>query len=1231
MSSFRNKESGLFSSGKKAGSSAANPEPNASIERDGSFDENREDAGYKPGDNKLTGTNDFELDSLRIVIDEPAKLDKIPEFDLYDASEPEDELQKLPKNDSEAAPDLTQNDPFVEPMKELDSTKDLQYNINEGFEGRPKAQSPEEAVAETSEQHAIYQPTSLTGSNKDTRENPVTESPLISRSSSLYSLQSLIFSGQSASSMSSMSPYPDNGARLLKFLSSDSQLQTLFTEAARKVSLERFEKNFRRCLQLFSEHLRIEGKRSRLLRDASTVVRHFSTNAAHLIRRSLEDRFNESGRFKHNIPEIESSDDGNDADDEHDKNDNVENNNELEDNDEEESIPGLELALYESNAFQMLRDNLRLFLSPDPAERAVFEAWSPEQSRSLPDELIHHVEWELVRFLDTSYQKGQALGRILTLSGQDEDAQASTCEEYLKENWPEAGPLLLEAIEKFFTVRDDGKRFFESPYYSRNDRETVLIQAFPDEGKTETSRFHIIVKAQYTFQLQMTAAISWLCATCRQSPFDNICYSSVAVKADDAPDKKQPRMVDYTSKTIRYSLLDLQPVASNKSCWHDLFPRCVLAYGFPIRPRNKGVGLEINFAEMVMVSRCLSFVEYDCGFIAHGLTSLLIPTRALEEDDAVQWHFENKTKQFPGRLCRVSEIMRLTKFDDWHRVPCPDDLVTRRCFLGLAKRADVVIGTKGYQTEFVLSEAPIAKEKDLTELCVNSQPLVTGPGYVEFMSSSGNVLRLSTSAQSVDYSRSNQDLCDALKCSRTHLVLLYDTKSETGWYLPQASVALHMAHAKISNRNYQLYDDDRMISNDNLTPFSRVGPDGWAEASDAILMSLELKVRKYNRLNSSKKGPIEEDFGDFIRNTWHTLDNVETYLTSKEPHFQHHAPHCIHGVEYVHAMDEEPLTRMHIKEAIVNQAWARLTSLERIVIFTKDVAPPIAPDTSNLCKPWISVPPGQNYLVVMGTAAKSFLARQKAGIAESVNWELGQELIQSHELGSNAPIFHVQKLRVARTPHPNEPILAALAKSIGCCLVFGNDSEKECLETLDNPEPSSPEEMSINSAPRLGGSIFDTTTPVDQDAADGDESPASEYSQGTCQTFIFDGSLPFCGSSAESGGPESGSSAVIRLQKVEDNCDGPSTYTLSKSSQGSSVAISGFRLSGQKKWRSKGKPARPSSSGQEHASSSSVPRGVTTETLPKKLDLERKRVGDEPNRIEGKRRENINTAKRERT
>jgi hypothetical protein len=423
---------------------------------------------YEIGEGKLNRTNELELKSLRIIMDEPAKSVDNPEDDLYDASEPEHERRKAPKNDSEATLDFSNNDLFVQSTKESDGTRFLQYNLTEtALAGTPKTQVFGDPI-ETSEQQVTYQPTSLPGISSESGENPAVERPVMSRSSSLCSLQS-IFSRQSVSSKSSSisayPPYRDNGDRLLEFLSSDSQLQALFNEVTPKVDLDRFEKNFRRCLQRFSEHLHIEGKRSPLLRDASTVVRHFAKNTAHSIRRVLEeDGFKESRKPTLHLPqEIETS---GDEDDEGDEDDSIDADEEL----EEESIPNLEQALRDSNAFQMLRDNLRLFLNPNQAERAVFEAWSPEQPRSLPDELIHNIEWELVHFLDINYEQQQELGRIFTLSGQDDKAQATTCKEYLAENWPEAGPLLLEAIEEFLIIRNNGElnSFFERLYYSVN-------------------------------------------------------------------------------------------------------------------------------------------------------------------------------------------------------------------------------------------------------------------------------------------------------------------------------------------------------------------------------------------------------------------------------------------------------------------------------------------------------------------------------------------------------------------------------------------------------------------------------------------------------------------------------------------------------------------------------------------------------------------------------------------
>jgi hypothetical protein len=899
------------------------------------------------------------------------------------------------------------------------------------------------------------------------RSSSTAPSSTLSRSSSLYSLQSLISTVQYQSSVSSLTSAPHYGDRLLAFLLKDLELLDLFEEAAQRVSMDRFEKNFRRCLQQFSEHLRMEATSPLFLR-ASKVVRQFSTNTAHSIRRTLEESRGRSSEQSYidgiqptegllTVIEIGQDSDSDNSDEE---------NPDVDIREEEygeEPVPELEVALLESRAFQMLRDNLKLFLRPDPVERAIFETWPIQQPRTEVQGFVHEANWEIPKFLDLNFDK-HPLGKILTLTGHDENAQAVSCEEYLQETWPETGLLLLEAVEKFLLVGDEGRLSFHGSNFDHqfltsyhlaivsNASGRIHIRAPKNVEEPGNSTIYILVVADYVSQVQLGKSISWLCAAFRPSPHEGVRRSSVRVMTDQTPRKGKGATPSPNSKsrTIRYTLRDLEAMSPNKPCWHALFPHGVLAFGFPIRNRTEGVGLEISFADMAVASKSVGLIELNNGLIAHGLRSVLIPMKVLPKEDGVQWHFEDKTKQGLGRLARLSQIMNLPRFKGWHRELRPERLVGRRCFLGLAKVSRVVIGTEGYQIDFEMSGAP----RSVVALSSNSQSFTNNAGSFGYTNSIGNWVQLAASAQFA-YSPQNKDIFDVLATGRERLVLLFDTQHQIGWYVPQASVVLNMAHSSISMCNYQLYNGQSEVLKEHSSVYSTAGPDGWAAANRAIKDSLKFKVRKHY---CPETGPVEEDFGDLIRRIWINLDNIGDTLASKEVEFRkanRSAPHYIHGVEYKYAANSEHSSRMQIKEAKVDQSWAHLTSLEPTVVFSKNIQPAIAPDVSNLCKSWATVPVGQNYLVLMGAAARFFLQEQDAGIVKGVTWDFDGSLIQTHGPESNTPVYHVQKLRSTANPGPNKPILRAIAAYRNCCLVFGNDSEMPCLGDFSGLSTSS--------------------------------------------------------------------------------------------------------------------------------------------------------------------------------
>jgi hypothetical protein len=165
-----------------------------------------------------------------------------------------------------------------------------------------------------------------------------------------------------------------------------------------------------------------------------------------------------------------------------------------------------------------------------------------------------------------------------------------------------------------------------------HDQATLVFKLGRDSEK-EHPYMHtsVTVMAEHAVHEKVAAALTWIITAVRHSEYSQIAFSTAKI---EAVNKKLPK--------IAIALVPLEVVPSGDFCWHPLFSRCVIAKGFPIKPRKQGRGVEISVANMLYLARCSSFVEYDGGLIAQGLRSFLIPIEELRNDNAVQWHFEPK-------------------------------------------------------------------------------------------------------------------------------------------------------------------------------------------------------------------------------------------------------------------------------------------------------------------------------------------------------------------------------------------------------------------------------------------------------------------------------------------------------------------------------------------------------------------------------------------------------------
>ncbi|CZR67180.1 uncharacterized protein PAC_17079 [Phialocephala subalpina] len=877
---------------------------------------------------------------------------------------------------------------------------------------------------------------------KQTAQEQPAQAPKISRSSSnssLNSLASLVFSlAQSThSSVSSTNSDPVYLQRLVNLLLNDRGLKGLFEVAANKLPLDKFENNFRRCLHQFSEHLRIEAPVS-LPKNAPRLIRRFSTNAAHSIRRTLEHTSRTPEPTKQSaqepiliptespvVDDIDETEEG-EADDFEPDLDEMEEEHEGEDG----NLSTLEAAILASSSFSLLRENFRIFLESDQVQRAAFDCWPAGLPLSEATELRYCTFPGLRRFLESRSPMERSLGKVLTFTGTHEAAEAISCEGYLLREWPEIGQCLVRCLEHF--ISSDLRLAVE------DTDDCISVRLFPVEDTSSQNGIIMAARASYRLHSQIAAAASWLSAVLRVSPHQNVCKSHVSVKAMCLDASTEQEFAEHPKKVIQVTLSPLERITNPLTCWHSLFPHNVIAHGFAIRPRLQGRGLEISFANLAFASRCLSFVAYEDGLIAHGLKSVIIPITELKNDDAIQWHFESKVKQPSRKIASIPQILRLHGIDDWYRELDPKQLMDRRCFLGWVEKANVVIGTPGYALEVRPSRAqacPSVKH-------IQRYELTAGLSILSWATIQGTYVREPVSIPNAISTSQQNDLLDIINAATDDHAIIFDHDQETGWCLPQTSVVLQMAHSMITMNHYELYDGDLVVSKNEPRFLAQPSSDGASAACIALKQSFGLKIRKQTA------GPdifVEEAFPTLLARIWHTISDIAVSLESaanKLHLVEDLTPKYILGVDLQEALKNKQ--SMGIRRVLVNQPWTHLTVENPVVFFCRNFRAPIVP-ASITCKSWSSVPPQQNLLVAMGSAVRTFLDSRNDGLAEGLHWcASSPKLIETHPKAGNASIRHIQKLQSKRKPVSNAKVRAAIQSYLQGAFIFGNGTEIKC-------------------------------------------------------------------------------------------------------------------------------------------------------------------------------------------
>ena len=185
-----------------------------------------------------------------------------------------------------------------------------------------------------------------------------------SEQSSVSSVESLadgVFSIISGSSNSSVVGPTGAGERLVSLLLSDTQLSSLYQETLKRVSANKFERNFLRILNNFASELRKEAENPQQ-RSVAKLVRYRARNSAHIVRNAL---YSPDKPQEDIIPRFEVY---------HESIDKESDESEIgsgSDHEDDTDLQQLEDFILTSQAFIELRHKLTLFIYPTNEEKVV--------------------------------------------------------------------------------------------------------------------------------------------------------------------------------------------------------------------------------------------------------------------------------------------------------------------------------------------------------------------------------------------------------------------------------------------------------------------------------------------------------------------------------------------------------------------------------------------------------------------------------------------------------------------------------------------------------------------------------------------------------------------------------------------------------------------------------------------------------------------------------------------
>ncbi|KFZ19687.1 hypothetical protein V502_03498 [Pseudogymnoascus sp. VKM F-4520 (FW-2644)] len=648
------------------------------------------------------------------------------------------------------------------------------------------------------------------------------------------------------------------------------------------------------------------------------------------------------------------------------------------------------------------------------------------------DEVVFSISWDLPAFMANQYETKCPLGSVITLSGTAMHAQAITCEEYLKLNWPKYGIEVLVILE--MALDSPELRYTTGAYQDfrlfvdfREGRSVIIVS-----GSTET----IIDIAQQ---------LAWMAAALRTSDCDRVHYSKVAI-------------CDATGDSSDFDItFAIEPLPEEEeSCWFPLFLNPVIAFGFPIRERNnEGVGLELSIEMMVALGRIRHAIDFDGGLLLKGPSSAFVPT--LRYKESIQWHFLHRPRT---EKLSYSEIIRqcpkrVLLGEEYH-----ESLHTTRAFLGWWGDAETCLGTDDYN----YSNTKYSRDIKITGGTFGFSKILTA-GVNICIGSKDSRLYLPRSG-SVE---------QILGWAEVMPITLYDEREKRAWLVPASDVILHVIRTRHVKRPFQV--DGKAV------PF--VGADSESHGQQAAAKAMMQKAPSLLFKDSTNRGK-DRYFDDEVSDIWSLLERVGESQNSEQSspgkNLQTTMKTKVIGWEFMGLVDQKsPYVRKQFFVKTSSGGWPELVhDIDAVVLLAQgfeDIIRPVS-ELARLCSMWQSLPKHRYFmaagvLILQKLCEEAGSGKTNQHLTSKLKWHKGSLLFEDCFAHANAGMVckcdrlqQVVPESITLNIHSIKP--PGVLKTNGC-VIFGKPPSRSTAElspkTITNSlytHPNNPIEMTTD-------------------------------------------------------------------------------------------------------------------------------------------------------------------------